>query len=288
MRCGSTQPTASPFGRCHFQEICAVRGEAFEHIVSLNCAHLPEALADARGAQGVAAYDRGMRKKTPLTVLAAAAMLALAGCSGTPASAPETTEPAAAATQTTEPLAAGACVYTPSGNAAKEVQAPAAEPSATGAVPATISTSLGDLVVNLDADAAPCTVNNFTSLAAQGYFDDTQCHRLTTQGLFVLQCGDPSATGRGGPGYSFADELNGTETYPAGTLATANAGPNTNGSQFFIVYADTQLRPDYTVFGQLDEASTQLVADVAANGTATGAPDGPPKDPITINGVSVD
>lgn len=228
-----------------------------------------------------------MRKKTPFTLLAAAAIIALTGCSGTLAAAPETTEPASAATQTAEPQAAGSCVYTPSGNAAKEVEAPSAEPSATGTLPATISTSAGELTVTLDADATPCTVNNFASLAAQGYFDNTECHRVTTQGLFVLQCGDPTATGRGGPGYSFADELTGSETYPAGTLAMANAGPNTNGSQFFIVYADTQLRPDYTVFGQLDEASTKLVADVAAAGTTTGAPDGPPKTPVTITSVTV-
>src|SRR5690606_14024148 len=114
------------------------------------------------------------------------------------------------------------------------------------------------------------------------YFDSTSCHRLTTSGIFVLQCGDPTATGTGGPGYSFADELTGSETYPAGTLAMANAGPDTNGSQFFIVYADTSLAPDYTVFGHLDGASTAIVADVAAEGTASGAPDGAPRTPVTI------
>src|SRR5690606_21777336 len=111
---------------------------------------------------------------------------------------------------------------------------PPAEPTASGTVPATIRTSAGDLAVSLDADAAPCTVNSFLSLAQQGYFDETPCHRLTTSGIFVLQCGDPTGTGTGGPGYEFPDELTGSETYPAGTLAMANAGPDTNGSQFFV------------------------------------------------------
>ncbi len=87
----------------------------------------------------------------------------------------------------------------------------------------------------------------------------------------MLQCGDPTGTGTGGPGYSFDDELSGKETYPAGTLAMANAGPNTNGSQFFIVYDDTQLPPAYAVFGQLDAASVKIVAEVAEKGTQTGA-----------------
>ena len=95
----------------------------------------------------------------------------------------------------------------------------------------------------LDADAAPCTVNSFVSLAEQGYFDGTSCHRLTTRRPASPCCSAATrpAPARGGPGYSFADELTGEETYPAGTLAMANAGPDTNGSQFFIVYGDTPL-----------------------------------------------
>src|SRR5699024_11558444 len=94
------------------------------------------------------------------------------------------------------------------------------------------------------------------------------------EGIFVLQCGDPTGTGSGGPGYSFADELDGSETYPAGTLAMANAGPDTNGSQFFVVYDDSPLPADYTVFGSLDKESTKTVADIAAEGTDSGAGDG--------------
>ena len=127
------------------------------------------------------------------------------------------------------------------------------------------------------------------SLAEQGYFDATQCHRLTTEGIFVLQCGDPTGTGTGGPGYSFDDELSGEETYPAGTLAMANAGPNTNGSQFFIVYDDTQLPPAYAVFGTVDDASVKIVAGASPRrAPTTAAPaDGAPKTPVEIESVTV-
>ena len=107
---------------------------------------------------------------------------------------------------------------------------------------------------------------------------------MTTEGIYVLQCGDPTETGTGGPGYSFADELSGQETYPAGTLAMANAGPGTNGSQFFIVYADTQLAPNYTVFGTVDAATIALIEDVAADGT-TPELDGAPNTPVELETV---
>jgi peptidyl-prolyl cis-trans isomerase B (cyclophilin B) len=130
-------------------------------------------------------------------------------------------------------------------------------------------------------------VHSVLSLAEQGYFDDTSCHRLTTQGIFVLQCGDPTATGSGGPGYSFADELTGQETYPAGTIAMANAGPDTNGSQFFLVYEDTELAPSYTTFGTLDDAGLDVVREVADAGVQGGAADGPPATEVVIESVSV-
>ena len=98
-------------------------------------------------------------------------------------------------------------------------------------------------------------MNSFVSLAEQGFYDDTPCPRIGDQeGFGILQCGDPTGTGAGGAGYSFADELSGDETYPAGTLAMANAGPDTNGSQFFLVFRDSQFPPSYTVFGTIDEA----------------------------------
>ncbi|MGF2948922.1 peptidylprolyl isomerase [Microbacterium alcoholitolerans] len=221
------------------------------------------------------------RLRRSLLVLTAAAALALTGC----ASAPDA--PAAAPSQSEAPAPSSECSYsTEARPASKAVDLPDADPAVSGEVPVTIATSAGDLAVTLDADATPCTTNSFLSLSEQGYFDGTNCHRLTTQGIFVLQCGDPTGTGTGGPGYAFADELSGSETYPAGTLAMANAGPDTNGSQFFIVYADTSLPPSYTVFGHLDTASTEIVAGVAANGTESGASDGTPKTPVTLDAVT--
>jgi peptidyl-prolyl cis-trans isomerase B (cyclophilin B) len=174
--------------------------------------------------------------------------------------------------------------------ASKEVEPPPSESNVSGEVPVTISTSIGDLQATLDADAAPCTVTSFVSLAEQAYFDSTTCHRLTTSpGFGVLQCGDPTGTGTGGPGYSIPDELEQTKSYPAGTLAMAKTNaPNSGGSQFFICYTDTQLPPEYTVFGSIDEASNKLVADAAAAGTVDGGPDGTPKTPVEIETVTVD
>ena len=103
----------------------------------------------------------------------------------------------------------------------------------------------------------------------------------------MLQCGDPTGTGSGGPGYSFEDELDGTEKYPAGTIAMANAGPDTNGSQFFLVYEDTELPPSYTTFGTIDDAGLDVVREVADAGVAGGAPDGPAGDQVTIESAAV-
>jgi peptidyl-prolyl cis-trans isomerase B (cyclophilin B) len=179
------------------------------------------------------------------------------------------------------------CKYNSDGSQpAKAADPPPAQATASGDVAVTISTSAGDIGATLDGAAAPCTVNSFLSLADQGYYDDTSCHRLTTAGIYVLQCGDPSGSGAGGPGYSFPDELTGKEQYGAGTLAMANAGPDTNGSQFFMVYDDTQLPPSYTVFGSIDEAGLKVLADVAAKGTANGSPDGPPKENVQIESVT--
>lgn len=147
----------------------------------------------------------------------------------------------------------------------------------------------GPITITLDRSKAPCTVNSFESLAKQGYFDGTACHRLSTQGIWILQCGDPTGTGRGGPGYTFNDELGHTRDYPAGTVAMANSGPNTNGSQFFFVYQDTPLPPQYTVFGTIDQASVQHITDIAFLGHDSRYPDGTgfPNGDATITGVSV-
>ncbi|HEX8780515.1 MAG TPA: peptidylprolyl isomerase [Nocardioides sp.] len=180
------------------------------------------------------------------------------------------------------------CDYVEDGTEpAKEVTPPPATADVSGDVATTIDTSAGEIGLTLDAAAAPCTVNSFVSLAEQGWYDDTTCHRLTTQGIYVLQCGDPTGSGMGGPGYTIPDELSGNETYPAGTVAMAKtAAPDSGGSQFFLVYDDTQLPPDYTVFGQVDDAGLEVLRSIAKAGTATGAPDGPPKNEVTIESVT--
>lgn len=181
------------------------------------------------------------------------------------------------------------CSYPKSSEAAaKKVNPPAAGKVTTkGAAPVSLKTSIGDLKLTLDRSLAPCAVNNFLSLVKQKYFDKTKCHRMTVgAGLQVLQCGDPKGTGGGGPGYSFADEVWPQLKYGRGTLAMANAGKNTNGSQFFIVYGDgSGLQPNYSAFGTVDAASLariDLVAKGGVNG-ANGPGDGQPITPVNIN-----
>ncbi len=180
------------------------------------------------------------------------------------------------------------CEYTKGAEpAAKENTPPAnGEQPSTGTVPLTLGTSIGDLKLNLDRSLAPCTVANFLNLAKQKYFDNTTCHRLVVTGIQVLQCGDPAGTGRGGPGYSFKDEVFPELTYGRGVLAMANAGPDTNGSQFFIVYGDgSNLQPKYNIFGTLDEDSLKKIDEVAKTGTISASPgqgDGKPKTPVEI------
>lgn len=200
----------------------------------------------------------------------------------------------------------GPCSYPDDGTEpAKEVDPPPAKPVTEKPTTAVLRTGVGNIKVTLDADKAPCTVNSFLSLAEQGYFDDTRCHRLTTQGIYVLQCGDPEGTGAGGPGYSFADELLDGDprlqpcqqmqgqnvcTYGPGTLAMANAGPDTNGSQFFLVYDSSPLPAAYTVFGRMDAAGLNVVEKVAQGGidqAERGPTDGSPKTEVKITGVTV-
>ncbi|GHE84475.1 peptidylprolyl isomerase [Amycolatopsis deserti] len=162
------------------------------------------------------------------------------------------------------------CQYpaTPSEPAAKPNNPPQGKdiPS-TGTVNVTLKTTAGDIPLTLDRALAPCTVNSFLSLAQQGYYTDTSCARLGTDtSLMMLQCGDPTGTGSGGPGYSFADETFPELTYGRGLLAMANAGPNTNGSQFFMVYGPAELSPDYTVFGSISDAGLQVLDKVARAG----------------------
>ncbi|MEJ5944631.1 peptidylprolyl isomerase [Pseudokineococcus basanitobsidens] len=165
------------------------------------------------------------------------------------------------------------------------------EAGSSDATSAVLTTSCGDITVELLPDAAPQAVASFAFLAGEGFFDDTICHRLTTSGIFVLQCGDPTATGSGGPGYSFGPIENAPadDVYPAGTLAMARVGDDagSNGSQFFLVYEDSTIPSDsaggYTVFGRVTEG-LDVVQTIAEGGTAA---DGTaPARPITIEGVS--
>jgi peptidyl-prolyl cis-trans isomerase B (cyclophilin B) len=171
-------------------------------------------------------------------------------------------------------------------------------PTDPASVPATMTTNDGTIGLELDNARSPCTVNSFVSLAQQGFFDDTPCHRLTANNsLSVLQCGDPTGTGTGGPGYEFANEyptnqylpddpeLSKPVLYPRGTLAMANAGADTNGSQFFIVYEDSRLPPTYTVFGTVDETGLSTVDEIAARGVTGGNLDGKPAEAVTIDSI---
>ncbi|WP_225727607.1 MULTISPECIES: peptidylprolyl isomerase [unclassified Nocardia] len=150
---------------------------------------------------------------------------------------------------------------------------------------ATLETSCGTVTIALDAAKAPHTVNSFAFLSGENYFDHTRCHRLTTQGIYVLQCGDPTATGTGGPGYRFADENLQGATYPAGTVAMANSGPDTNGSQFFLVYKDTQLPPNYTPFGKVT-AGLDILQNIANAGVQGGGADGAPAVDVSLDSVA--
>lgn len=153
---------------------------------------------------------------------------------------------------------------------------------------ATFDTTQGSFSVRLLSDRAPGTVNNFVSLARWKYFDGTKCHRVIED--FVVQCGDPTATGTGGPGYSFADELPQAGEYKIGSLAMANSGPNTNGSQFFVITGNSgaSLPPSYSLFGEvvdgLDTAVKAMGAlfnpDPAANGV-------PPAGDIVLKSVTI-
>ncbi|MEV7732558.1 MULTISPECIES: peptidylprolyl isomerase [unclassified Streptomyces] len=156
-----------------------------------------------------------------------------------------------------------------------------------------LATTCGKIDIALKASAAPHTVNSFDFLANKGFFDHTKCHRLTTNGIYVLQCGDPTGSGSGGPGYTIPDEnlkdksLK-SNVYPAGTVAMANTGQaHTGGSQFFLVYQDSQLPPSYTPFGTISESGMKVLKKIAAAGESTGAGDGAPNATVVINKATV-
>lgn len=146
---------------------------------------------------------------------------------------------------------------------------------------ATLDTTHGEIVIDFDAERSPSTVNNFVFLARDGYYDGVIFHRVIEG--FVIQGGDPTGTGRGGPGYNFRDEIEGPGEYKQGTVAMANAGPNTNGSQFFICHADVGLPHAYTIFGQVS-SGLDVVDSIATTPTDPGER---PREEVVINKVTI-
>lgn len=186
-------------------------------------------------------------------------------------------EPAAAAED-------GPCEYIET-TPVEGIAMPPADP--VPATSATVTLNGAPVTVDLLTDDAPCTVNSLAHLARLGYFDGVECHRVTTSPtLRVLQCGDPTGTGSGGPGYEFGIENVDGATYPAGTVAMARrqGDPNSNGSQFFLVYDDSQLPPEYTVFGRITDG-LDVINEIAGQGTVDGSDDGPPADTVTIDAL---
>jgi peptidyl-prolyl cis-trans isomerase B (cyclophilin B) len=197
------------------------------------------------------------------------------------------------------------CQYPPSQDkAAKPVKLPRTGKSPTESTPVSVSmvTNQGNIGLLLISAESPCTVNSFSSLVGQGFYDGTKCHRLTTSpGLAVLQCGDPKGDGTGGPGYQFENEyptdqyppndpkLQEPVLYPRGTLAMAHSrGQHDNGSQFFLVYKDSLLPPDYTIFGKIQDDGLATLDKIAKAGVGGGGEDGAPANEVIIKSVKLD
>lgn len=175
---------------------------------------------------------------------------------------------------------------------ARPVKPPlAGDTDARGTVAATMHTSAGAIGLTLDRALAPCTVNSFLSLAKQGYYTNTPCHRLVTNPtLHVLQCGDPTGSGSGGPGYTIPDEVFPELTYGRGYVAMANTGqPNSGGSQFFLIYGQTELPPQYTVFATISPAGLKVLDQIAKagdDGSLEPSPGGgKPNQPVNITAI---
>ena len=212
------------------------------------------------------------------------------------ATAPETTETSVAET-TVAPAPAGPFEFgegecAPTDGSGDQVREFAAAPKLcidpAKSYKALITTNKGDLTVVLDPTKAPGTVNNFVNLARSKYFDNTVCHRAIP--TFVVQCGDPTATGTGGPGYAISDELPAAGEYKLGSLAMANSGPNTNGSQFFIISGEQgmTLPPSYSLFGQVTTGLDTTLPALDKAGNSDPVTNGvPPKEEIRIISVKI-
>ncbi|MDP9430341.1 MAG: peptidylprolyl isomerase [Actinomycetota bacterium] len=230
-------------------------------------------------------------------VLVVSTVLLITGTGGddpAPAAAEPTPTPAAPPTPGVVDGSDGTCDWTPADtanpNLAADSGTPPVEVTPTGTTEVDITTNVGPIGLTLDNANAPCGVASMVYLAGQGYFDDTVCHRETdSEGLKVLQCGDPSGTGAGGPAYQFPTQVAGDETYPRGTVAMANSGQGFDGSQFFLVYGDSQLPPSYTVLGTIDEAGRATLDAIAAKGNdgSNGPGDGAPTQEVRIQTLTV-
>ena len=153
----------------------------------------------------------------------------------------------------------------------------------------TLTTNCGNIVIKADGKSAPITVTALSALANGGFFDQTLCHRLTTENIYVLQCGDPTATGLGGPNFTYRDEnlpATAENNYPTGVVAMHNSGQDSNGSQFFIFYADSSLPPSYTIWGKVTKG-LEIIQMVAKSGVMDGKKDGSPMQKIGIEKVKV-
>jgi peptidyl-prolyl cis-trans isomerase B (cyclophilin B) len=261
------------------------------------------------------ARQRKLRKRFGIGLAVACVLGLVAGLTiaftggGTPKAAPKASasakaSPSASATAATSAAAvtepATHCTYTQTDPAGKALM-PTASPDYKAAYTATINTNLGNIGINLLNSKATCTVNSFVHLAETNLWNGSQCHRVSnSQGLYMLQCGDPTVRatqklsctsttlGTGGPGYAFSDENLTGATYKAGTVAMANSGANTNGSQFFLVFKDTTLPPSYTPFGTIT-SGLDILQKVANAGTSCtfSAGGGVPKEKVVINSVTI-
>lgn len=199
------------------------------------------------------------------------------------------------------------CTYASAANGApdRDVTPPPADQPAEGSASVSLTINGGQVPMTFDHASAPCTVAAVTSLVEQGFYDDTPCHRITVpaqpEGLAVLQCGDPTGTGTSGPGFTIQDELptgladssmRGASLYPRGTVAMAKtAAPDSAGSQFFLVYADSALPPEYAVLGTVDEAGMAVLDEIADAGAKSDDPSSPdnqvPRDEVRISEATV-
>ncbi|HTZ30328.1 MAG TPA: peptidylprolyl isomerase [Streptosporangiaceae bacterium] len=218
----------------------------------------------------------------------------LAGTSSGTSTTPKAT-PSASASPTPSPTVAEPathCVYTAAATAARKVSLPPATPDYKATYTATITTNRGAIVIDLLNSKATCTVNSFVHLAEAGFYSKSPCFRLSTADPYMLQCGDPTGKGTGGPGYEFANENLTGATYPAGTLAMANGmpdNPDSNGSQFFLVYKDSPLPADYPPFGKIVSGLNilQAVAKAGFGKPLSSAGGGAPKESVEIESVTI-